>query len=451
LVLVTENGKVLASQRGPLNPTEEMAAFCFARKERCAMREIPLYLILIFGFVSTPVYGTTHVVRPDGTGDYPTIQAAIDASVDGDIIELTDGTFTGEGNRDIDYLGKAITVRSQSGDPTTCILDCGGSDEELHRGLRFHSGEGPESVLEGVQITNGYAGDGAGVYSYNASPTLRNCLFSNNVAGVHGGGLCFSGGSPVLISCTLTNNQAYFGGGLLCVNSLGATLRNCTLSHNSANYGSGLHTWQSSVTLENTIIALGPDGKAITCEQGGDARLTCCDIYDNTDGDWVGCIADQYSINGNISEDPLFCDPENGDFTLAENSPCLPGNHPDGVDCGLIGAFGEGCGPVVGVEDSNVSLTPLFMMRAIPNPFATSAQIRYVIPTASEGSLVNLTIYDPMGCLVRTLVDAPRPAGDHTVAWDGTNQAGVSLAGGVYFYRLSVNGETQTRRMILVR
>jgi hypothetical protein len=49
---------------------------------------------------------------------------------------------------------------------------------------------------------------------------------------------------------------------------------------------------------------------------------------------------------GDVVADPLFCDPENGDFTLSSQSPCLPGNHPDGVDCGLIGAFGQGCGPV---------------------------------------------------------------------------------------------------------
>jgi hypothetical protein len=66
---------------------------------------------------------TTHVVRPDGGGDSPDIQAAIDAATDGDIVELTDGTFTGDGNRDIDYKGKALTVRSQSGNPEGCIID----------------------------------------------------------------------------------------------------------------------------------------------------------------------------------------------------------------------------------------------------------------------------------------------------------------------------------------
>jgi len=61
------------------------------------------------------VSATIYVVNPQGTGDCPTIQAAVDAVMDGDIIELTDGTFTGDGNRDIDFLGKAIIVCSQLG------------------------------------------------------------------------------------------------------------------------------------------------------------------------------------------------------------------------------------------------------------------------------------------------------------------------------------------------
>jgi hypothetical protein len=111
-------------------------------------------------------------------------------------------------------------------------------------------------------------------------------------------------------------------------------------------------------TIENTIIAFNSGGDPI---EGGDgpyneAILTCCDIYGNLGGDWVGEIADQYGINGNFSADPLFCGPVAGSipmihaaasaYSLHANSPCLPGNHPDGCECGLIGAHGQGCGEV---------------------------------------------------------------------------------------------------------
>lgn len=95
----------------------------------------------------------TLVVRPDGTGDYPTIQAAINGSSAGDVIELTDGVFTGTGNRDVEFGGREITVRSQSGDPATCIIDCEGSQEDTHRGFLFLNGEGPSAMLRWLTIT----------------------------------------------------------------------------------------------------------------------------------------------------------------------------------------------------------------------------------------------------------------------------------------------------------
>lgn len=115
---------------------------------------------LILILTALPTFAATYIVKPDGTGDYPTIQAAIDAAVEGDIIELTDGTFTGDGNRDVEYLGKNITVRSQSGVPEACIIDCETTPEDPHRGFYFHAGETLSARLEGITITNGYNSPG---------------------------------------------------------------------------------------------------------------------------------------------------------------------------------------------------------------------------------------------------------------------------------------------------
>jgi hypothetical protein len=105
-----------------------------------------------------PAGAATYLVNPEGTGDYPTIQAAVDAAEDEDTILLADGVFSGDGNRDIEYMGKAITVRSESGDPEQCIIDCGGTPEDFHRGFYFQGSELPNARLEGVTIRNGVVG-----------------------------------------------------------------------------------------------------------------------------------------------------------------------------------------------------------------------------------------------------------------------------------------------------
>lgn len=102
-----------------------------------------------------------------------------------------------------------------------------------------------------------------------------------------------------------------------------------------------------------------------------------------------------------------------------------------------------GVGTPVTAKSLGVHLRP-----NVPNPFSLATMIRFYVPEPGE---VVLRIYDPMGRHIRTLLQAPRPTGTHTVSWDGTNQAGTPVAGGVYFYQISLNGESRTRRMILVR
>jgi hypothetical protein len=363
------------------------------RERGLPMQRLALCLILLLALVlSAPA--ETYVVHPDGTGDFPTIQAAIDATVDGDIVELTDGTFTGDGNRDIDFHGKAITVRSESGDPETCIIDCEGSEADPHRGFDFHSGEGSESVLQAVKITNGHVredhggaisclassptltnctfsrssagtGRGGGMWCTDySSPTLTNCMFCENDGEIGGGGMwCAAYASPELTGCMFRDNVASGGGsgggGIVCVGSSptgsrggggvncsysSPMLTNCTFSHNSADPAGGICCYESSPLVMNCIIAFSESGEAVFCAgAGNNPVLTCCDVYGNEGGDWVGCIEDQYGADGNICEDPLFCDPESGNFTLQDCSPCAPFTPPN-PECDLMGAWPVACG-----------------------------------------------------------------------------------------------------------
>jgi predicted outer membrane repeat protein len=95
-------------------------------------------------------------VVPGGYGQAPTIQAAIDSCADGDVILLGTGTYRGGGNRDIDSRGRAITIRTESGVPATCIIDCEGTESESHIGFRIRATAAPGVVFEGVTIRNGF-------------------------------------------------------------------------------------------------------------------------------------------------------------------------------------------------------------------------------------------------------------------------------------------------------
>ena len=109
-----------------------------------------LWIFLVAGFAAA----TTYLVKPDGTGDFPTIQAAMDAAAPGDTVDLDDGTFAGPGNRDLSYEGKAILVRPRNGNAADCIIDCGGWGTEPRRDFSTET-EGPGSILEAVTITGG--------------------------------------------------------------------------------------------------------------------------------------------------------------------------------------------------------------------------------------------------------------------------------------------------------
>lgn len=320
--------------------------------------------------MTIPATAAIYVVKPDGSGDFATIQDAIDAAVDGDIIELTDGTFHGVDNRDVNWGQSSITVRSQNGDPEACTIDCEGSESEPHRGFRCTYEEASSSLLQGITIENGYADRGGAILcyeaiqvdncilSYNSAEdggaiaavlgstelTLTDCIFSNNSATDDGGGMYCQEGSCNLETCTFSWNGAGDTGGALFLSGSGTelTCADCTFAVNSANNGGGICCDDASLILMNSIIAFSTLGEAVYCAFLCDLTLTCCDIYGNAGGDWVDCIAGQEGINGNISEDPLFCYPENGDFTIGTDSPCAPFSPPNAT-CDLIGAWPVVC------------------------------------------------------------------------------------------------------------
>jgi hypothetical protein len=85
---------------------------------------------------------------------------------------------------------------------------------------------------------------------------------------------------------------------------------------------------------------------------------------------------------------------------------------------------------------------------ARPNPFAALTEIPYTLPAPSH---VSVRVYDVTGRLVRTLLDATRPAGAGRVTWDGRDAAGKNAPTGVYFVKLVTPAGERTARMIKMR
>jgi hypothetical protein len=117
----------------------------------------------------------------------------------------------------------------------------------------------------------------------------------------------------------------------------------------------------------------------------------------------------------------------------------------------LVGEFEiPGCYVATGVEETaSAAGTPRArLFDAAPNPFNPFTSIRFSL---SRPARVRLLIFDVSGARVRSLADRPMPAGEHHLTWDGTNDAGRALASGAYFYRFEADGETQAKKLILLR
>jgi hypothetical protein len=194
--------------------------------------------------------------------------------------------------------------------------------------------------------TSDLVGGGCGVYRSR----VTDCQIMRNRA-QWGGGVGDSGGSTIE-RCVIFDNEAELGGGLYIDSLEPSSLVRCTLVRNRAQEGSGVAVTAMEPTvhrLDASIVARGIGGSAIACFGGATMDMSCTDLFANEGGDFVGCVAEQEGKVGNFSADPSFCDEANDDFTLPKDSPCMPGFHPLGTDCGFIGALEQGCG-VVAVE-----------------------------------------------------------------------------------------------------
>jgi hypothetical protein len=427
-------------------------------------RALSIALLALWGCGSeepTRPAGTNRIwrVNADGTGDAPTIQAAIDNAVAGDVVLLEPGTYSWNAGapdrRAMIHLRAGLTLRGEAGAASTTI-DAQGFGRAI-----WCEGASGEIAIEGVTVTRGsvasdFSPGGAAIaaagsvslrladcvfransvgfgyssggavdcsratisrctFSDNRAPvgggircqalvaegsifrgnlarghavgiggaidadsaTVTGCVFESNIAASYGGirGGAVRIGSGAIVDCRFIGNRASrwdldtaAGGAVFCesdcrvsrtvfvenevrgltwgyggaIASSGSCLvERCTLVRNrsSSERGEGSPAFRiggiaiESGAVRSTIVAWS-DG--LGCSRG--ARIECSDFFANSAEDSLPGI----DGGGNFALDPGFCDPSS-DFSLQGDSPCAPGNHPNGETCGLIGALPAGC------------------------------------------------------------------------------------------------------------
>ncbi|MFH0778391.1 MAG: right-handed parallel beta-helix repeat-containing protein [Candidatus Eisenbacteria bacterium] len=322
-----------------------------------------LWVLFVLPFLSLFIFSSssqarTWLVRQDGSGDCTTIQACIDLATAPDTILVSPGTYS-ERIR-VGQRGSGICILSESG-PSQTTIDGGGYGEVV-----MFDSAGVGTVLRGFTVRNGELsmlwGTGAGISCSRASVLIEENVIRDNRC-------YYDGSTPGIFSqygtCTIRRNLvtgnshecAWVTTGIILLFSDASTVEENTIAYNSITdcagipYGGAVYAQNSSATIAKNIIAFNQCRGVYCWHQPPYPTLTCNDLWANTPADYYDCDPG----SSDISQDPRFCAPSAGDFSLNCTSPCL--NSPG---CGQMGAFGAGCGPTAVQESTWGRIKTLF-------------------------------------------------------------------------------------------
>ena len=393
-------------------------------------------------------------------------------------------------------------------------------------------------TLDGSTVSDNFSyGGGGGIFAFGPlegvdPPVIEGCMITRNETGdSDGGGILLNDDLDAVISRTfVVNNHASGNVGGIDVTGTSATINNVTVTGNTSD-GGGIGITNANVDITNSIVW---DNTGIEVwVYSGSATVTYSDIEGGFGGE------------GNIDADPLFTDPDNGDYTLqSPDSPCIDAGTADTDGDGEEDITYAGLAPDIGAFESilsaptNFQLVPLdtyviltwnpilddnfqyyiidrstdpeFATNVVtqyavynyfqdnnleydieyfyrlsyyssswseysevlsvtlgwmdinanelpityalhenyPNPFNPVTNISYDLP---EEAMVNITIFDMMGRVVKTLVNRTQTAGFKSLQWNATNNSGHPVSAGVYIYSIQAGSFNETRKMILLK
>ena len=311
-----------------------------------------LLAILLLVFLPTSVYPRTWYVKLDGTGDAPTIQAAVDSAQDGDEVLVAAGTYTWTNqstpprdSRCMVEVSVEVWLHSESG-PEATIMDAedqGRIMNIVNETVRI------QPLIEGFTLRNGskdfYPGGGAIICVYcdptikdniivdnwtmyyggaiqlaESNATIEGNYFARNVTGAGwGGAICsWTDSNPIIIHNIFDDNHAKEGGAIYCYSSGGTIEANVITRNTTYDSGGGIYCYGASPTITNNVIAWNrardESGGGIYCRYSS-SEIVNNTLVGNRSSTGAGMYLENYSptISKNIIADcqdgvAVYCD-----------------------------------------------------------------------------------------------------------------------------------------------
>jgi serine protease len=356
------------------------------------LRRTPLLTLSIL--VPLALSGSTFADILEVPTDYPTIQQAVDNALPGDEVVILPGTYV----ENVQLFAQMSLVIRGAADAALTIVDGNSSGpvfylEDCHRiairnltirgggaGVKIENCD-PVQVADCIIQDNHSLGDGGGISARLSHVLVEDNQILDNSANVganlDGGGIFFWHCSGVIARNRIERNRGHeaaglslngstdpslivsenliidnlallFGGGMFInVNTHPEILSNTMVGNTATSAGGAIFYMPGSAPVfARNIIAdnSAADGGGVHAFGLAAPAFTCNDAWENAGGNYTGDLIDPTGTDGNISLDPLFCNPGGGDYSISQLSPCAPGNSPAG--CDLIGAVPVGCGPI---------------------------------------------------------------------------------------------------------
>lgn len=462
------------------------------------------YLLIVLALVLTCINVTSEVKNVPS--QYATIQAGINAAVNGDTVLVAPGTYF----ENINFRGKNIVVTStyyQSGNPqvisSTIINGSTPSHIDTASCVIIANHEDSTAVLQGFTLMGGKGTlwedehaignryrEGGGILIQYSSPYIQNNIIRNNEAinitgavSAGGGGIRMGDSNPKVYNNIIMLNKGLYGPGVvlnysggtfknnIVIQNSGATsffgggafwilstspgtsriLENNTILNNSSSAGTGGVLCYSSVIIIRNNIIRGNSSSQIQI-YGGSVTAT----YNNIQGGYTGA--------GNISDEPLFAD---SNYILQNSSPCIDKgdssvqyNDVADPNNGSLAKYPSkgGLRNDMGAYGGQLAKLLTDQLIAVNNtgtetPGSFSLFQNYPNPfnpatqitfDLPKSEFTKIAVFDLLGREVAILVNEFKQAGRYSVSFDASG-----FSSGIYFYTLQSGGINLTRKMIL--